>query len=343
MLTLLDSVALHELLFGDSGWQLGLARLSVAGALLLVLAIAGVMISALGLMRVGRREQRQARLEDVQQAALTSPTEDDEEKPPPLPWYSWLGALLIRGTFIRVANPQRVAAALAEAGVSAESQNIGLFLVGKVAGALMLAGLWWWVSTGWGPVSGMPLLRWGIAVIALLLGAYMPEVVLTRIAARRKIRLEQGLPDALDLLVICAEAGLALQQSIEEVSRALHQAAPDIAAEFAMTAAEFRILPDRAVALENMAKRTGLPILRSLISTLNQSMRFGTSLGESLRVLSGELRSTRLARIEEKAARLPVLLAVPLMIFLMPALLIVIMSPVALRIADLISSMGALK
>ena len=107
-----------------------------------------------------------------------------------------------------------------------------------------------------------------------------------------------------------------------------------MADEFAATAAEMRVLPNRSVALENLVERTGLSILRSITATLSQAIRFGTPLAESMRTLAAEMRNERLLRIEERAARLPVLLAMPLAAFIFPALMIVIGTPLALRIWD---------
>ena len=181
---------------------------------------------------------------------------------------------------------------------------------------------------------GSPTIRLVILAGAVLLGWRVPDVVLSRLAARRRVRLEQGMPDALDLLVFCAEAGLSLDQAIEQVARDLHSSSPDVAGEFAAAAAEMRVLPDRSQALENLAQRAGLASLRSIVATLNQSIRFGTPLSDSLRVLAAEMRAERLARYEERAARLPVLLALPLMGFILPAMMIVVGAPLILQMID---------
>jgi tight adherence protein C len=171
----------------------------------------------------------------------------------------------------------------------------------------------------------------------LVIGWNLPVFILGRLTARRRQRLEHGMPDAIDLLVTCTEAGLSLPQAFEEIARVLQHSEPEVSAEFYLTAAEFRILSERTAALDNLVKRTGIESLRSLAATANQSLRFGTSLAESLSLLSGEMRAERMARIEERSARLPVLLSIPLMVLLMPALLIVILSPVALRVADMVA------
>jgi tight adherence protein C len=167
-----------------------------------------------------------------------------------------------------------------------------------------------------------------------MIGWRLPDIILSRLVARRRLHIEQGMPDALDLLVICAEAGLSLNQAIEVISSDLRPSNPAVADEFAETAAEMRVQPDVTQALDNMVRRIGLESLSGVIATLKQSMRFGTPLAESLRLLAAEMRGQRQARMEERAARLPVLLAIPLMMFILPSLLMVIGTPVGLRIFD---------
>jgi tight adherence protein C len=147
------------------------------------------------------------------------------------------------------------------------------------------------------------------------------------------------MPDALDLLVICAESGLSLNQSIEEIARQLRLSHKDVADELATTSAEMQVLADIGQALDNLVERTGLPDLRSLIATMKQSLKFGTPLAESLRTIAAEMRATRQARYEERAARLPVLLAIPMMMFILPCLMMIVSTPVILRIIDVFRSM----
>jgi len=142
------------------------------------------------------------------------------------------------------------------------------------------------------------------------------------------------MPDALDLLVVCAESGLSLNQAIEEISHQLRRSNKDVADEFTATSAEMRILPDFGQALDNLVDRTGLANLRGLVATLKQSLQFGTPLAESLRIVAGEMREERRTQIEERAARLPVLLALPMMAFILPCLLMIVGTPVVLRMID---------
>ncbi len=211
-------------------------------------------------------------------------------------------------------------------------------LSGFVAGKLCAAFVWTalvWLFLGWSQwYAGSPTIRIAVLFGALLVGWRIPDFVLKRLAARRRLHLEQGIPDALDLLVICAEAGLSLDQAVEQVSRDLRPSNRAVADEFATTAAEMRVLPNRAEALENLVERTGVSSLRSITATLTQAIRFGTPLAELMRILAAEMRTERMMRIEERAARLPVLLSIPLALFILPCLLLVIGTPVALRVMD---------
>ena len=185
---------------------------------------------------------------------------------------------------------------------------------------------------------GATPIRLALLVGAAVLGWRGPDVVLSRLAARRRVRLETGIPDALDLLVICAEAGLSLDHAIEQVSRVLRSSNPEVAEEFAATAAEMRVsLPSAIKRSTIWRSRAGIASLRGIVAALNQSIRFGTPLAGSLRAVAAEMRTERLARFEERAARLPVLMTVPLMAFILPSLMIVIGTPLALRIIDMLA------
>ncbi|UEM07241.1 type II secretion system F family protein (plasmid) [Skermanella rosea] len=177
----------------------------------------------------------------------------------------------------------------------------------------------------------------GLAGTALA-GWRLPDIVLSRLVRNRRAAIERGLPDALDLLVICGEAGLGLDIAFERVAREMKQAHPELGKELAITAAEMRVLPDRYAALANMADRLKLETLRSLVATLSQTMRYGTPLGQALRVLANEMRRERLVRFEERAAKLPVLITLPMVGFILPCVFIVVAGPAAL---DLLATLAA--
>jgi tight adherence protein C len=297
---------------------------------ILVLAAAVALTAAFRLWRIAQRERRHPRLEQLRGGTADQNAED---QPSRQRWYGWLGTIVAGSSFVGRSEQQRLLDVLAGAGFRAHG-SLAALVTTKVCGAVGLAGLAGLFLEWRGLLLGSPIALSIVIVAALMLGWRLPDMALGRLAARRRLRVEQGMPDALDLLVICAEAGLSLDQAIEQVSRDLRSAHPEIAEEFATTAAEMRVVTDRGAALENMVRRTRLEMLRGITATLTQAIRFGTPLAESLRMLAAEMRTARVLRIEERAARLPVLLTIPMMTFILPALFIVIGTPVVLRIYD---------
>jgi tight adherence protein C len=183
-----------------------------------------------------------------------------------------------------------------------------------------------------------PGLRLIEAAGAAVLGYFLPGIYIKNTASRRAQKLQKALPDGLDLMVICAEAGLSLDATLIRVARELEPSWPELAEEFAITAAELTFLPDRKIAFDNLNARTNLASVRGVVNTLQQTAKFGTPLANSLRVLATEFRDARMIRAEEKAARLPALLTVPMILFILPTLFIVLMGPAALHIIDTFTS-----
>ena len=328
------TATLSETIAGYLRVQIGQASLGPEDTAILALAIAAALLSACHLWRIARREDRRDRLAALRGAA-TNRTVPAER----LNWYARLGGIIAASPIVGMAEQQRLLAVLTACGIKAHG-SLASFVASKVYGAFVVAALLW-LSMEWCDLfSSLTAIRVALLITALMIGWRMPDLFLSRLAARRRLQLERGLPDALDLLVICAEAGLSLDQAIEQVSEDLRTSSPAVAEEFAITASEMRVLSNRGEALENFARRTGVASLRSIIATLNQAIRFGTPLAQSMRILAAEMRNARLLRIEERAARLPVLLAIPLALFILPSLLLVIGTPVALRLADTLSSLA---
>jgi tight adherence protein C len=175
------------------------------------------------------------------------------------------------------------------------------------------------------------------ALGAAVLGFFAPDVFIKNLIKKRAHQMELGLPDALDLLVICAEAGLSLDASLMRVSRELELTWGELSEEFGITAGELTYLPDRKQAFENLNARTNMASVRGVVNTLLQTAKFGTPLAQSLRILAAEFRDARLIRAEEKAARLPAMLTVPMILFILPTLFIVLLGPAGMSIADTFS------
>lgn len=166
-----------------------------------------------------------------------------------------------------------------------------------------------------------------ICIGAVLAGFVMPEVYIKNVASKRRDILNYVLPEGLDLLTICVEAGLSIDAAFRRVSREMQGSMPELAAEFEMTALELTYLPDRQQALENMSARSDSAAIGALVNALRQTEKYGTPLASSLRILSQEFRQTRTSKAEEKGARMPALMTVPLMVFILPTLITVLLAP----------------
>ena len=193
------------------------------------------------------------------------------------------------------------------------------------------------------PILAMPwLFGRGLAYYVLLvlffilvaLGYFLPSLILNHLVSTRKRKIKGSLPDALDLLVVCVEAGQGLNAALKRVSDDLKLGNPVLARELGMVNLEISAGLEREVALRNLAERTGVEDVASLTSMLIQADRFGTSLAQSLKVQSETLRTTRRQRLEELAAKTPVKLVFPLLLFIFPALMVVIIGPAAIRIME---------
>jgi len=305
--------------------QLDLGPIATA---VLIATFAVALLSAFYLWRIGTQEERRDRLVALRGAAVDRMVREERPR-----WYERIGRAIAASPAVGRAEQQRLLGVLAAAGIKGQASLSG-FVSSKLCAAFVWAALVWLFLEWSRWFAGSATIRIAVLFGALLVGWRIPDFVLKRLVARRRLRLEVGIPDALDLLVICAEAGLSLDQAVEQVSRDLRASNRAVADELATTAAEMRVLSNRAEALENLVERTGLKTMRSITATLTQAIRFGTPLADSMRVLAAEMRTERMMRIEERAARLAVLLSIPLALFILPCLMIVIGTPVALRAID---------
>lgn len=169
---------------------------------------------------------------------------------------------------------------------------------------------------------------------AVILGYKGADIYLSNLINKRSDAIRKGLPDALDLLVICAEAGLTVDAAFNRVAKELGRAYPELGDEFALTSIELSFLTERRNAFENLAYRVNLDAVRGVVTTMIQTERYGTPLASALRVLSAEFRNERMMRAEEKAARLPAIMTIPLILFILPVLFVVILGPAACSISD---------
>ena len=183
-----------------------------------------------------------------------------------------------------------------------------------------------------------PFKRYMLVAGAFVLSYKAPDIFLKNKISKRSDAIRKGLPDALDLLVICAEAGLTVDAAFHRVARELGRAYPELGDEFSLTAIELGFLTDRRQAFDNLATRVALDAVRGVVTTMVQTEKYGTPLASALRVLSAEFRNERMMRAEEKAARLPAIMTIPLILFILPVLFIVILGPASCSISDAFKS-----
>lgn len=183
-----------------------------------------------------------------------------------------------------------------------------------------------------------PLKAYALVAGTFILSYKAPDLYLKNKITKRQQAIRKGLPDALDLLVICAEAGLTVDAAFARVAKELGRAYPELGDEFQLTSIELGFLTDRRQAFENLAMRTDLDSIKGVVTTMIQTEKYGTPLASALRVLSAEFRNERMMRAEEKAARLPAIMTVPLILFILPVLFVVILGPAACSINDALLS-----
>jgi tight adherence protein C len=179
-----------------------------------------------------------------------------------------------------------------------------------------------------------PFKRFMLIAVSLIGSYKAPDLFIGNKVKKRTDAIRKGLPDALDLLVICAEAGLTVDAAFHRVAKELGKAYPELGDEFALTAIELGFLTERRQAFENLANRVKLDAVKGVVTTMIQTEKYGTPLASALRVLSAEFRNDRMMRAEEKAARLPAIMTVPLILFILPVLFVVILGPAACSISD---------
>jgi tight adherence protein C len=246
--------------------------------------------------------------------------------------------VVVKLNLLRSREADKARIALAQAGIRSKDAIV-TYLFCKtvmpfVLGALAMTVLEWLQLIQVSEPFRMPL-----ALVSVVLGFLAPAIYVKNMATKRRAAMQKGLPDGLDLLVICAEAGLSLDAALTRVAREIGPSCPELADELGLAAVELGFLPERRQALENLNQRTNMPSVRGVVNTLQQTEKYGTPLAQSLRVLAAEFRNERLMKAEEKAARLPAILTVPMIVFILPPLFIVLIGPAILRTLDALRGM----
>lgn len=177
-----------------------------------------------------------------------------------------------------------------------------------------------------------PLMRLAISFGAAYAGFYLPNLFVSNLIQKRQVSIKRAFPDALDLMLICVQAGMSVEAAMSKVAKEVGERSLELAEEFSLTTAELSYLPERRLAYENLGKRTGIPGVKAVGTSLIQAERYGTPVGTALRVMAQENRDMRMAEAEKKAAALPPKLTVPMILFFLPVLFIVILGPAYIKV-----------
>jgi tight adherence protein C len=290
----------------------------------LAAGIAVMLGLALLLYRDLRRTERMSlRLRMVQGGSGAAAPEIDQGLPAPLRIVTAIGDAIARSGALSTRTLEDLRQTLQVAGFRGR-HGLGLFVGAKL---LLVVGLpLVTLAVPWLLHRDMPY-RGVVIAVAAGIGLLAPDKIVQRLRKRYLRALEAGMPDALDMMVICGQAGLGLEASIERVGAEIHYAHPSVAAELTRTAHEMQVNADTRAGLINLGKRTGRESARRLAGVLIQSMQYGTPLTEALRGLAAEQRQEMLVKFEGKAAKLPVMLTVPMIIFILPCVFLIVAGP----------------
>ncbi len=243
---------------------------------------------------------------------------------------SFLSSLsILQDTQIKAAQQK-----LAQAGIRRKELAVTVIFSRLVLPIIFGGGVGIWIYVLGGMSTYGPISKFGAFAVTMLLSYKGADIYISNLITKRTKEIRKGLPDAIDLLVICAEAGLTVDTAFNRVAKELGRGYPELGDEFALTAIELGFLTERRMAFENLAYRVNLEAVKGVVTTMIQTEKYGTPLASALRVLSAEFRNERMMRAEEKAARLPAIMTVPLILFILPTVFIVILGPAACQISD---------
>lgn len=283
------------------------------------------------------RDKLQPRLKAIHQrreelkAAYVAPRRRETPDAPP----DWMKQMVDRLAIIKDHQLGKLSALLVQAGYRSKDAVI-LYAFGKLVMPLAGLGIGLMVAKiDWNnPFAAHGLKWWAVVIICGYLGAKLQDILIYNQRQKRYQAIRLALPDTLDLMLICAEAGLSLAAALDRVAHELGQAYPEMAEELTLTSVEIGFLPDRTVALQHLASRVDIPEVRGIVNVLLQTEKYGTPISQALRVLSKEFRTERMLRAEQKAAQLPALMTIPLIVFILPTLFIIVLTPAIIGVMD---------
>jgi tight adherence protein C len=307
-----------------------LVLLTIGGGVLLLL------VAAVTMMFQGASDQEIARrISKLREGAtVAKPQSTSRFVPTVIALMRRLGNRM-RDRMLSPKDAEALAKTLAASGLE-PSKAMPIFIGAKLACLFALPTLTWLSTVLLGYSTGKQALYTAVSVgVAMML----PNWVMGLIRRPYQAALRRGIPDALDLMVVCAEAGLGLESAVERVAQEMKQSNRPVGVEFSLLMHEMRVYPDRRIALSNLAERTGQNALKRLAATVMQTLKYGTPLSQGLRTLAAEMRNERMIQFEERAGRLPALLVMPMMLFILPCLFIIIMGKPASQLMGIFASM----
>ena len=306
--------------------------ITVLAGVTALMAVAAVWTAATSHAPMSKRLKRLDDRKEALKSGIVAPTRRSN----PIRKQQKAGAIhevVTKLKLLKSEQTEKIVAKLVRAGYR-DNDAVVIFMFAKLVAPVLMLIVALTVIYGMNPFGGDSLQQAALGMGMVGLGYYLPELWLKNTTDKRKTSIKKALPDALDLLVICAEAGLTLDASLTRVSKEMLRQSPELADECGLTAVELGFLPERRQALVNLTDRTEDKSIKSVVATLIQTEEFGTPLAHSLRILSNEFRNERMMKAEEKAARLPVIMTVPLIVFILPMLFVVLLGPAACSIAD---------
>lgn len=307
-----------------------LVMLSIIGG-----GILAFLAAALLLLFQGASEQEVARrIGKLREGATVARAESPRFWPALVALMRRLG-IAMRDRMMSAKDAEVLAKTLAASGLE-PSKAMPIFIGAKLA-CLFIVPVLTWLGT---VLLGYPTGKQAIyTAVSLAVAMMLPNWVVGLIRRPYQAALRRGIPDALDLMVVCAEAGLGLDSAVDRVAQEMKQSNRPVGLEFSLLMHEMRIFPDRKVALANLAERTGQPSLKRLAATIMQTLKYGTPLSQGLRTLAAEMRNERMIQFEERAGKLPALLVMPMMLFILPCLFIIIMGKPASQLMGVFATM----
>jgi tight adherence protein C len=308
-----------------------LVTLSTIGGTILVLIAAACLLL---LLDAGERGFAR-RIVSLRDGAAMTPQSQSSRVLPALVAFMHRIGIVMRDRMLSARDAEALAKTLAASGLE-PSKAMPIFIGTKSACLFVIPALTYLGSVLAGYSTGRQAL---FTALSLIVAMMLPNWVISLIRRPYQAELRRGIPDALDLMVVCAEAGLGLDSAVERVAQEMKQTNRAVGVEFSLLMHEMRIYPDRKIALTNLAERTGQPALKRLAGTIAQTMKYGTPLSQGLRSLAAEMRNERMIQFEERAGRLPALLVMPMVLFILPCLFIVLMGQPAVRLMALFVSL----